>query len=47
MKKKVMKYNVCVIGGCGHVGLPLAILLASNERFFLWVHIFFSFGESR
>ena len=24
------KYDVCVIGGCGHVGLPLAIAFASK-----------------
>jgi len=23
-------YDVCVVGGCGHVGLPLAITFASN-----------------
>ncbi|KAA6302968.1 MAG: UDP-N-acetyl-D-mannosamine dehydrogenase [Candidatus Ordinivivax streblomastigis] len=27
-----MKYDVCVIGGCGHVGLPLAIMLASKGK---------------
>ncbi|GHT23761.1 nucleotide sugar dehydrogenase [Bacteroidia bacterium] len=27
-----MKYDVCIIGGCGHVGLPLAILLASKGK---------------
>jgi len=25
------KYSVCVIGGCGHVGLPLAIAFASKK----------------
>jgi len=27
-----MKYDVCVIGGCGHVGLPLAIMLAAKGK---------------
>lgn len=27
-----MEYDVCVIGGCGHVGLPLAILLAARGK---------------
>jgi UDP-N-acetyl-D-mannosaminuronic acid dehydrogenase len=27
-----MKYDVCVIGGGGHVGLPLAIMLASKGK---------------
>ncbi len=27
-----MKYDVCVIGGCGHVGLPLAIVLADKGK---------------
>ncbi len=27
-----MKYDVCVIGGCGHVGLPLAIMLADKGK---------------
>jgi UDP-N-acetyl-D-mannosaminuronic acid dehydrogenase len=27
-----MKYEVCVIGGCGHVGLPLAIMLAAKGK---------------
>ena len=26
------KYDVCIIGGCGHVGLPLAILLADAGK---------------
>ena len=26
-----MKHDVCVVGGAGHVGLPLAILLASRQ----------------
>lgn len=25
------KYKVCVVGGCGHVGLPLAIMLANRN----------------
>ena len=24
------KYDVCIIGGCGHVGLPLAIVFANK-----------------
>lgn len=27
-----MQYDVCVIGGCGHVGLPLAIALANRQQ---------------
>jgi UDP-N-acetyl-D-mannosaminuronic acid dehydrogenase len=27
-----MKYDICVIGGCGHVGLPLAIMLAAKGK---------------
>ncbi len=27
-----MKYDICVIGGCGHVGLPLAIMLAGKGK---------------
>ncbi len=27
-----MKYDVCIIGGCGHVGLPLAIMLAVKGK---------------
>ncbi len=27
-----MKYDVCVVGGCGHVGLPLAISLAAKGK---------------
>src|SRR5687768_16677419 len=26
----VMKYDVCVVGGAGHIGAPLAIVLASR-----------------
>jgi UDP-N-acetyl-D-mannosaminuronic acid dehydrogenase len=26
------KYDICVIGGCGHVGLPLAILFAAKGK---------------
>lgn len=26
------KYDVCVVGGCGHVGLPLSIMLASKGK---------------
>jgi len=26
------KYDVCIIGGCGHVGLPLAIVLADKGK---------------
>ncbi|MDR0295292.1 MAG: nucleotide sugar dehydrogenase [Prevotellaceae bacterium] len=28
----MIKYDVCVIGGCGHVGLPLAIVLADKGK---------------
>ena len=24
-------YDVCVIGGCGHVGLPLALCFADKD----------------
>ncbi len=27
-----MKYDVCVVGGCGHVGLPLAICFANENK---------------
>lgn len=27
-----MMYDVCIVGGCGHVGLPLAIALASKGK---------------
>jgi UDP-N-acetyl-D-mannosaminuronic acid dehydrogenase len=27
-----MRYDVCIIGGCGHVGLPLGIVLASKGK---------------
>ena len=27
----MQKYDICVIGGCGHVGLPLAIAFASEQ----------------
>lgn len=27
-----MKYDVCIIGGCGHVGLPLGIMLADKGQ---------------
>ena len=27
---KIYKYKVCVVGGCGHVGLPLAIVFADK-----------------
>ena len=30
MKKK-FKYDVCIVGGLGHVGLPLGILFASKR----------------
>jgi nucleotide sugar dehydrogenase len=26
------EYDVCVVGGCGHVGLPLAIMFANTDR---------------
>ena len=26
------KYDVCVVGGCGHVGLPLAIMFANRDK---------------
>ena len=26
------RYDVCVVGGCGHVGLPLAIMLANRDK---------------
>ena len=26
--RMAFEYDVCVVGGCGHVGLPLAITLA-------------------
>ena len=25
-----MKYDVCIVGGCGHVGLPLGIAFADK-----------------
>ena len=27
-----MKYDVCVIGGCGHIGLPLALCFAKEKK---------------
>jgi UDP-N-acetyl-D-mannosaminuronic acid dehydrogenase len=27
-----MKYDVCIVGGCGHVGLPLGITLANGGK---------------
>ena len=26
------KYDICVVGGCGHVGLPLAIMFANRDK---------------
>jgi UDP-N-acetyl-D-mannosaminuronic acid dehydrogenase len=31
MIKKKEKYDVCIVGGCGHVGLPLGLSLAEKE----------------
>ena len=30
MKKNKTKYDVCIIGGCGHVGLPLGIIFSNK-----------------
>ncbi len=30
MKKEKRNYDICIIGGCGHVGLPLGALFASK-----------------
>jgi UDP-N-acetyl-D-mannosaminuronate dehydrogenase len=27
-----MQYDVCIIGGCGHVGLPLGIAFADKGK---------------
>ena len=29
---KEFQYDICIIGGCGHVGLPLSIMLASKGK---------------
>lgn len=29
---KKFENDVCIIGGCGHVGLPLAIMLADSGQ---------------
>ena len=31
-KERVFQKDVCIIGGCGHVGLPLAIVLAYKGK---------------
>src|SRR5580704_11840032 len=31
-KRWLMNYDVCVIGGCGHVGLPLSIAFALKGK---------------
>jgi UDP-N-acetyl-D-mannosaminuronic acid dehydrogenase len=32
IENKFMKYDVCVIGACGHIGLPLAIMLTAKGK---------------
>ncbi len=29
-RKKIKEYNLCIIGGTGHVGLPLGIVMANS-----------------
>ena len=31
MKKK-FKYDICIVGGLGHVGLPLGVVFASKNQ---------------
>ena len=32
LKVPLMKYDICVIGGAGHVGLPLSIAFADKGK---------------
>jgi len=29
---EIFEYDICTIGGCGHVGLPLSIMFASKGK---------------